>query len=204
MWGPFLVPHWCLIWGTWGTNIKCASLLRHKFYKLHLFHFSTYMSVTSIRSLSLMRNISYSLLLTPVNVNPVPRKKVWCNIIAYGAITRPEVGGRCKASGLMRGALRWAVWAVPHFVPHLWHLWHTYQMCHTLWHIRVLWQGILYIFNYPRLEGVGKLDWARNGPGGRAGGCGRTGQARGGPGGRTGGCGWTAGGHGPIFKTGYK
>ena len=29
---------------------------------------------------------------------------------------------------------------MPHFVPHLWHLWHTYQMCHTLWHIGVLWQ----------------------------------------------------------------
>ena len=53
-----LVPH---LWYMWYKH-KCTTLLWYKFYKLQLFHFSTYMSVTSIRSLSLIRrpNRSFS------------------------------------------------------------------------------------------------------------------------------------------------
>ena len=43
VWALFCVPTLCLILGTVGTYIKCAYFFRHKFYKLHLFHFSTYL-----------------------------------------------------------------------------------------------------------------------------------------------------------------
>ena len=54
MGGPFCVPTLYLILGTVGTYIKCTYFCRYKFYKLDLFHFSTYMPVTSIRSSSLI------------------------------------------------------------------------------------------------------------------------------------------------------
>ena len=64
------------------------------------------------------------------------------NLYVFGKL-RPNWKWICwnfydpRSLEVIRGHLRPA-WAVPHFVPHLWHLWHTYQMCHTLWHIWVL------------------------------------------------------------------